>query len=240
MKAPIYIFLNFVNFYQNHRAMINSFSRVQLEDKDETQDKLKSVCKGALTNAQMGKTRNWNDSKNLNPGDIASPCGYMAKNFPLDTYNSIKFPSGVSFPIAQTGLIMSEEKEKYVQDFDVDQWVKVDSDQFINWMVRLGSPEILLNLQLLQALGQVRQRPPHRKVRNRDQQQYASFTQSSTPRQASTAKKMLCCPLPASLAAARCFRAFSASDSASSCCWSEASCSTSGSTLSRRTKNSLC
>ena len=35
MKAPIYIFLNFVNFYQNHRAMINSFSRVQLEDDGE-------------------------------------------------------------------------------------------------------------------------------------------------------------------------------------------------------------
>lgn len=170
MKAPIYVFLNLVDFYQNHRAMINSFSRVQLEDKGETQEKLKAVCKGALTNAQMGKTQNWNNTKTLKPDDIASPCGYMAKNFPLDTFNSIKFPSSTSFPIAQKGLIMSEEKEKYVMDTDVDQWVKVDSDQFINWMVGCPSPEILLHLQLLQALGQVRQRPACRKVRDRNQQ----------------------------------------------------------------------
>lgn len=153
MKAPIYIFLNFVNFYQNHRAMINSFSRKQLEDKGETEDKLKSVCKGALTNAQMGKFSNWNGSKSLNPNDIASPCGYMAKNFPLDTYNAIVFPSGTSFPIAQKGLIMPEEKEKYIPDTDVDQWTKIDTDQFINWMVRRRSPEILFHFQLLQALG---------------------------------------------------------------------------------------
>ena len=211
MKAPIYIFLNFVDFYQNHRAMINSFSRVQLEDKDETPDKLRSVCKGAVTNSQMGKTRNWNDTKSLKPDDIASPCGYMAKNFPLDAFTSIKFPSGISFPIAQTGLIMSEEKEKYVQDNDVDQWVKVDKDQFINWMVRSDSPEIFFHLELLQALGQVRQRPAGRQVRDRDQQSYASLTQNSTPRSPSTARKMSCCPPPASSAAAKWYRAFSAS-----------------------------
>ena len=135
MKGPVYTLLNYVDFYQNHRAMVNSYSRRQLEDKLETDDELKEVCKGALTNAEMGKVMNWNNTVSLNASAIASPCGYMAKNFPMDEYLRIVPQSGTPIEIQSTGLIMPEEKEKYTQDWDVQQWVKVDSDRFINWMV---------------------------------------------------------------------------------------------------------
>lgn len=98
-------------------------------------DNLKSICKGAVTNAEMGKTKNWNGTITLDPKAIASPCGFLAKNFPLDDYQKLTSSKGEEFVVSTTGLIMSEEKEKFQPDSDVSQWIKVDSDRFINWMV---------------------------------------------------------------------------------------------------------
>jgi hypothetical protein len=35
MEAPVFLYINLVDFYQNHRSMISSYSRKQLEDKGE-------------------------------------------------------------------------------------------------------------------------------------------------------------------------------------------------------------
>lgn len=78
---------------------------------------------------------NWNGTVSLTPDAIASPCGFMAKNFPLDDYKTLTSSKGEVFVVSTTGLIMKEEKEKFQPDFDVQQWIKVDSDRFINWMV---------------------------------------------------------------------------------------------------------
>lgn len=135
MKAPVFLYINLVNFYQNHRAMISSYSRKQLEDKGESESNLRSICKGAVTNREMGKTMNFNNTITLNPDAIASPCGFLAKSFPLDDYKSLTSDKGEIFIVGTTGLIMQEEREKFQPDNDVPQWVKVDNDRFINWMV---------------------------------------------------------------------------------------------------------
>lgn len=134
MAKPVFVFLNYENFYQNHRAMINSFSRRQLEDEGEKPEKLKKICKGALTNKEMNKTLAFDGKTALDPEAIASPCGFMAKSFPLDSYKAVKTPKGETLPVKTDKLIMAEEKEKFVVDTDVKQWVKVDDHRFINWM----------------------------------------------------------------------------------------------------------
>jgi hypothetical protein len=102
-------------------------------------DNLRSICKGAVTNKDMGKTMNFAGNVTLNPDAIASPCGFLAKNFPLDDYKSLTNDKGEVIPVSTQNLIMKEEKEKFQQDLDVPQWVDVSSDRFINWMVGLGN-----------------------------------------------------------------------------------------------------
>lgn len=98
----------------------------------------------------MGKTLAFDGKTPLKPGDVASPCGFMAKNFPLDDYKSLTSKNGDTFIVSTTGLIMNEEKEKFQVDTDTLQWVKVDDDRFINWMVVFVSPqEIIFHQQFL-------------------------------------------------------------------------------------------
>lgn len=108
-------------------------------------DSLRETCKGAVTNKDMNKTKSFNGST-LVPDDIASPCGFLAKNYPEDDYKSLKNDKNETYIVSTTGLIMKEEREKFVVDTDVLQWVKVDGDRFINWMVDIASmSEVLIN-----------------------------------------------------------------------------------------------
>jgi hypothetical protein len=137
MPGPVYVYLNFVDFYQNHRAMMSSFSRKQLENKGETEANLKSICSGAYTNKEMGKDKSFTGVA-LDPNAGASPCGYMARNFPLDEYKSMTTADGLkTYPILDTDLIMPEEAENFQPETDAKnkQWVDVTKHRFINWMV---------------------------------------------------------------------------------------------------------
>lgn len=94
------------------------------------------MCKGAVTNEDIKKTKAF-DGSALDPKAIANPCGFLAKNYPEDDYKSLTDVNNNTnkFIVSTTGLIMKEEREKFVVDKTEKQWIKVDNDRFINWMV---------------------------------------------------------------------------------------------------------
>jgi hypothetical protein len=75
-------------------------------------------------------------SKPLVSTDIASPCGFLAKNFPTDDYKTMrKIDTGTFYQIVVSDLTPREEVDKYsIKNID-SSWIRVNQTRFINWMV---------------------------------------------------------------------------------------------------------
>ena len=134
MKAPIFVFYELHNFYQNHRRYIRSKSSTQLAGTEITTSDAQSSCDPVYLMQHIGVTKSWG-GYDLKPGDLMSPCGLIAKSlfngiftenqrflnfylkscffskilifiiFFIDTYSHItKDSDGVIFPINEKGI----------------------------------------------------------------------------------------------------------------------------------------
>ena len=90
IPAPIYVYYQLENFYQNHRRYVKSRSNDQLlgtnlaVDSTEIKD-----CDPIITNEQLEFTHNVNGTL-LDPAAAAVPCGLVAKSFFNDTFKLFK------------------------------------------------------------------------------------------------------------------------------------------------------
>ena len=84
IEAPIYVYYQLDNFYQNHRKYTKSRSLTQLKGEDLSPDDL-SLCEPVVYNEDLFATHSWGGKK-LDPKAAANPCGLVANSFFNDTY----------------------------------------------------------------------------------------------------------------------------------------------------------
>lgn len=109
MTAPIFVYYQLENFYQNHRRYVKSRDYKQLmgfnEETDNaeeyvplTVDDVESSCDPIITNADLANMGikyyywtedggfNYNQYEELDPEQLATPCGLIAKSMFNDTF----------------------------------------------------------------------------------------------------------------------------------------------------------
>ncbi|CAK86341.1 unnamed protein product (macronuclear) [Paramecium tetraurelia] len=135
--APVYIYYQLDNFYQNQRRQyITSKSVEQLSGtKGLGVDDLSS-CYPVITNAQMNKTVAI-DGTPLTPTAPAIPCGLIAQSLFNDTFDiSYELNNGtlIKVPVSSQGIAWPTDLEVYQNTDASQQWYNVTDERFIVWM----------------------------------------------------------------------------------------------------------
>ena len=86
MKAPIFVFYELHNFYQNHRRYIRSKSSTQLAGTEISSSDASSSCDPVYLMKHLGISKSWG-GYSLKDDDVANPCGLIAKS----VFNGIDF-----------------------------------------------------------------------------------------------------------------------------------------------------
>ncbi|GAQ86879.1 ligand-effect modulator 3 [Klebsormidium nitens] len=96
MDAPVYVYYELDNFYQNHRRYVKSRSDTQLRGDNPSQSSIDSSCKPEAF-------LRGNTSFEINP------CGLIAWSYFNDTYAMAV--NGANVPITQTGIAWKSDRE---------------------------------------------------------------------------------------------------------------------------------
>ena len=123
MNAPIYMYYEIENYYQNHRIYVKSRNPNQLAGNTYKADAL-SVCSPVTTVADL-------DMKDigLDGSDPADPCGLIAKSFFRDSFS---FTNGIQ--INEQHIAWESDldgKYKNAQNWQEIQWQNVEDEHFI-------------------------------------------------------------------------------------------------------------
>ena len=147
MKQPVMVYYQLNKFYQNHRRYVKSKSDKQLNGKSFSLKEMKNSgdCAPAETNSEMNKIFVYNSTTELNPDDLAIPCGLIAKSFFDDDYALYK-NNGDSeenrIEIDEKDIAWQADKDikyKNTKEFD-KQWMDMTNEHFIVWMRPAGLP----------------------------------------------------------------------------------------------------
>jgi len=143
IQAPIYVYYQLDNFYQNHRRYVKSRSNDQLMGNDLSLDELDD-CDPIKSNKDLGRLYS-DDGSELDPDAPAFPCGLVAKSFFNDTFTLLEKESGKEIEIDQTNIAWeSDVKYKFKNldraDWRKVQWHSVEDPHFIVWMRTAGLP----------------------------------------------------------------------------------------------------
>eukprot|EP00243_Klebsormidium_subtile_P003049 TRINITY_DN1618_c0_g1_i1.p1 TRINITY_DN1618_c0_g1~~TRINITY_DN1618_c0_g1_i1.p1 ORF type:complete len:366 (+),score=111.67 TRINITY_DN1618_c0_g1_i1:150-1247(+) len=96
MDAPVYVYYELDNFYQNHRRYVKSRSDTQLRGDSPSESSIDSSCKPEAF-------LRGNTSFEINP------CGLIAWSYFNDTYAMSR--NGNALPITQTGIAWKSDRE---------------------------------------------------------------------------------------------------------------------------------
>jgi hypothetical protein len=149
MYAPIMVYYQLNNFYQNHRRYVKSKSIDQLKGSILKEADLKSECEPIVTMKDLGRLTTI-DGTVLKETDVANPCGLIAKSFFNDGYQ-VDSKNGTNVKINEEGIAWDADKEmKYGRPVDpagIDsdywkkiQWTDVMNEHFMVWMRPAGLP----------------------------------------------------------------------------------------------------
>ena len=151
MQQPIMMYYQLDNFYQNHRRYVKSKSDLQLDGEYISLKKIKDSgdCEPVETNQEMEKNISLSGLE-LNPNEVAVPCGLIAKSFFNDTYQ-LKNEKGEPITIDESNIAWEADKKlkyKNVKDpngkddefYKKVQWIDMTDEHFIVWMRPAGLP----------------------------------------------------------------------------------------------------
>ena len=141
MEKDIMVYYQLDGFYQNHRRYVKSKSDDQLKGKfiELSQMKDNHDCDPVITNEQMGKLTSFN-GENLDPKDVAFPCGLMAKNFFNDRYpiwtlynNNGDFVRNIT--VNELNIARKADRDNYNNsEYLEKQWIDIKDEHFLVWM----------------------------------------------------------------------------------------------------------
>ena len=110
IKAPVYIYYQLDNFYQNHRRYVKSRSFNQLKGDWLTVDKL-ADCDPIKKVGDLSDNQKYNkNNKKMDDADPAVPCGLVAKSYFNDTY-LITDPRGLNVTINDANIAWESDKQ---------------------------------------------------------------------------------------------------------------------------------
>ena len=140
MKAPIMVYYELNNFYQNHRRYMKSKSIKQLNGTHFTIDEMRNSknCDPFVTNREMGVGNN-----TLENDSLAIPCGLMAKSYFNDRFKEwkiIKKDRNEIFTVNEKNIALDFEKKNYGNVNLSQQWIDMTDEHFIVWMRPAGLP----------------------------------------------------------------------------------------------------
>jgi LEM3 (ligand-effect modulator 3) family / CDC50 family len=124
IPGPVFFYYKLTDFYQNHRLYLRSKSYAQLRNGSPIQTEL-NYCSPAKYNSDF--VGYYNSSKDLNPGEIARPCGMIARSVFNDSFNAI----GYTFNFDK--IVFSNDKNVYVDHDPETEWRSIDN-HLIVWM----------------------------------------------------------------------------------------------------------
>lgn len=125
IPEPVFVYYELSNFYQNHRLYVRSRSYTQLRDEKPLKTELE-LCKPAKYNKDFEDY--YPDAvKDLDPDDVAKPCGMIARSMFNDTYNF------EGYEINDDDIVFSSDKDIFKNGDLSEQWMKMDN-HFRVWM----------------------------------------------------------------------------------------------------------
>jgi hypothetical protein len=151
MEAPIMVYYQLNNFYQNHRRYVKSKSNSQLNGQVISLPDLTSSndCDPIYSVADLGNNKTVS-GQILPANSPANPCGLIAKSLFNDKY-TINYMNGTNIFINETNIAWEADKElKYKRPVDPTgqdpdywkkiQWTDVLDEHFMVWMRPAGLP----------------------------------------------------------------------------------------------------
>jgi hypothetical protein len=151
MKAPVMVYYQLNNFYQNHRRYVKSKSNAQLKGELFTADSLKSAndCDPIYTMKDLNKTLSVGGTP-LAAEAPANPCGLIAKSLFTDRY-ALTDANNKPITIDESNIAWdADRKLKYAHPVDPEgkdkdywkkvQWTDVMDEHFMVWMRPAGLP----------------------------------------------------------------------------------------------------
>ena len=142
VTGPIYFYLEFSDFFLNHRNVMNSFSSKQLSGQDLDGSSLSSSCSGELYNSDFTFGNYYfNSGAQVVSSDVLNPCGIFPTLFPRDSFTIIGFDTQGQIKknysldtsqIAYKGIVGNKYK---VSDATRNKlWLNVEDPRFVEWM----------------------------------------------------------------------------------------------------------
>ena len=86
IPAPVYVYYELDNFYQNHRRYMNSRSNKQIMGQT-VDNSTAATCDPIILNKDVADPLFSVNGQQLDPYGIAYPCGLIAKSVFTDSYN---------------------------------------------------------------------------------------------------------------------------------------------------------
>ena len=142
MKKKIMIYYQLNGFYQNHRRYVKSKSDEQLHGKEFTLEEMKNSqdCDPAITNEDMGQSKSITGKK-LEEGELAVPCGLIAKSYFNDNFTEWKIDGSPITPNEKDIAWKADKELKYKNTNHLEkQWIDMTDEHFIVWMRPAGLP----------------------------------------------------------------------------------------------------
>jgi hypothetical protein len=115
MKGPVYLYIHFKDFFVNHRNVVRSVSKKQLNGQDiaDNSDELSRCSKIQLNKENDAVTTSISGST-LVGDDAMSPCGIYPSLIPRDTFtltlkDSSSDPSSLTAQPSDTNIAISSD-----------------------------------------------------------------------------------------------------------------------------------
>ncbi|KRX03547.1 hypothetical protein PPERSA_12677 [Pseudocohnilembus persalinus] len=151
MKAPVYVYYELQNFYQNNRRYVKSKNSDQLKGEKVGKGAASDDCDPIVTNSDVGRTISYTGVP-LDPDAVANPCGMIAKSYFTDEYMLRKSDTSFDingeidgyFKISAKDIAWPSDKEhKYAnsENSESEQWMDYDNERFMVWMRTAALPK---------------------------------------------------------------------------------------------------
>ena len=147
MEPPIMVYYKLYGFYQNHRRYVRSKSIKQLYGEETTKEEMENDgdCKPIYTNKDIGKNISLNNTE-LDPKDVAIPCGIIAKTYFNDTFSNwiLSGEKNEKIEVNTQNIAWEKDKLLFQNSNNISkQWINMKDEHFIVWMRPAGLPNFM-------------------------------------------------------------------------------------------------